>query len=106
MSAGEVTPRLYTVTYTQRVSDGLVRFGRQTRERGDGEQFVAALKEFHRRLCLYPQFGDPLIDLQADIGHLRIGVVPPLTMRYAVLEERRSVMVGAVPVLLPRTETA
>ena len=106
MSAGEVPTPLYTVTYTQRVLDGLVRLGRQARERGDGEQFVTALKEFHRRLCLYPQFGDPLNDLRRAVGYVRIGILPPLSMRYAVLEERRSVFVGAVPVLLPRFEAA
>jgi hypothetical protein len=73
-----------------------------SRARGDGEAFLAALREFHRRLQVYPQFGDPLVDLQREAGHLRIGIVPPLAMRYGVLEERRQVFVAARPVLLPR----
>ncbi len=72
------------------------------RERGDGEAFVAALKEFHRRLGVYPQFGDPLIDLTQEPGQVRIGIVRPLTMRYVVLDERRLVVVGVLPVLLPK----
>lgn len=95
-------PSPYSVTYSERVRDVLVRLGRTARDRGDGEPFVAAVREFHRRLCVYPQFGDPLIDLRETVGHIRIGVVPPLAMRYAVLEERRLVIVAAVPVLLPR----
>ena len=65
------------------------------------EADLVALREFDRRLRIYPQFGDPLIDLLAEAGQVRIGVVPPLAMRYGVLEERRIVLVAAPPVLLP-----
>ena len=34
------------------------------RQRGDGGEFIAALKEFDRRLRVYPQFGEPLVDLK------------------------------------------
>ncbi len=51
---------------------------------------------------MYPQFGDPLVDLLAEAGQVRLGVVPPLAMRYGVLEERRMVLVAALPVLMPR----
>ena len=68
----------------------------------DGVEFVAALREFDRRLRVYPQFGDPLVDLLAEAGQVRLGTVPPLAMRYGVLEERRLVLVAARPVLLPR----
>lgn len=71
-------------------------------QRGDGEAFVAALKKFHRRLCLYPQFGEQLIELQHVPGQVWIGVVRPLAMRYGVLDDRRLVMVAALPVLLPK----
>jgi hypothetical protein len=74
------------------------------RERGDGEAFLAALKEFHRRLCLYPQFGEPLIDLRREPGQVWLGTVRPLAMRYGVFDERRAVVVTEVPVLLPKSE--
>ena len=64
---------------------------------------MTALREFYRRLQIYPQFGDPLIDLQQQAGQIRIGIVPPLAMRYGVLEERRQVFVTALPVLLPKS---
>jgi len=75
------------------------------RERGDGEAFLAALREFHRRLCLYPQFGEPLIDLTQELGQVWLGIVRPLAMRYGVFDERRVVMVADIPVLLPKSET-
>jgi hypothetical protein len=82
----------------------LLALAEVARERGDGEDFVAALKEFHRRLSIYPQFGEPLIDLNQEPGQVWIGTVRPLVMRYGVFDERRLVMVAALPVLLPKSE--
>ena len=47
------------------------------RQRGDGEEFIAALKEFDRRLHIYPQFGEPLVDLKKQAGQVWIGIVRP-----------------------------
>ena len=104
MSDIEPASPLYTVTYSKRVLDGLVRLGGAARDRGDGARLAVALREFHRRLCLYPQFGDSLADLKAHAGHVRLGVVPPLAMRYGVFEERRLVVVAALPVVLYRSD--
>src|SRR5213080_1283469 len=97
-------PVLYRVTYSERVRQRLLALANVARERGDGETFLAALKEFHRRLCLYPQFGEPLIDLKQESGQVWIGIVRPLAMRYGVFDERRVVMVAALPVLLPKSD--
>ena len=70
---------------------------------GDSEEFLAGLREFHRRLCLYPQFGEPLADLTQESGQIWIGIVHPLAMRYGVFDERRVVMVAGTPVLLRRS---
>jgi len=94
----------YQVVYSERVRQRLLALADAARERGDGDAFLAALKEFHRRLCLYPQFGEPLIDLTQELGQVWIGIVRPLAMRYGVFDERRVVMVAAIPVLLPRSE--
>jgi hypothetical protein len=72
-------------------------------QRGDGDQFVAALKELHRRLCIYPQFGDPILDLASERGQICNGIIRPLALRYGIYEERRLVIVAALPVLLPMT---
>jgi hypothetical protein len=92
------------VAYSERARERLLALADVARERGDGEAYLAAVKEFHRRLCLYPQFGDPLIDLTQESGQVRIGIVRPLVMRYGVFEDRRLVMVAALPVLFPKSE--
>jgi hypothetical protein len=98
-------PVPYRVVYSERVRQRLLALADIARERGDGEAFVAALKEFHRRLCLYPQFGEPLFDLTQEVGQVWLGIVRPLSMRYGVFDERRVVMVAELPVLLPISET-
>ena len=95
-------PVPYRVSYSARARERLVELAAVARARGDGEAFVAALREFDHRLRVYPQFGDPLIDLLAEAGQVRLGAVPPLAMRYGVLEDRRQVLVAALPVLLPK----
>lgn len=103
VSASEPVP--YRVVYSERVRQRLLALADVARERGDGEAFLAALKEFHRRLCLYPQFGEALIDLTEESGQVWLGVVRLLAMRYGVFDERRVVMVAETPVLLPKSET-
>ncbi len=103
MAASEPVP--YRVVYSERVRQRLLTLADAARERGDGEAFVTALKKFHRRLCLYPQFGEPLIDLTQEPGQVWLGVVRPLAMRYGVFDDRRLVMITEIPVLLPKTET-
>ncbi len=104
MSTAAPGPVPYRVVYSERVRQRLLVLADIARERGDGEAFLAALKEFHRRLCLYPQFGEPLTDLTLELGQVWIGTVRPLAMRYGVFDERRVVMVAALPVLLPKSE--
>jgi hypothetical protein len=100
--SGPDSPTPYRVSYSTAVQQRLRELAAVARERGDGEQYLAALREFDRRLRVYPQFGDPLIDLVAEAGQVRLGAVPPLSMRYGVAEDERLVMVAAMPVLLPR----
>ena len=94
---------LYEVSYAGRVRQRLRALAAEAIRRGDGSQFAAALKEFHRLLCLYPQFGDPLVDLINERGQIYTGIIRPLAMRCGVYEDRRLVMVGALPTLLPMT---
>jgi hypothetical protein len=95
-------PPSYQVVYSERVRQRLIVLADRARERGDGEAFLAALREFHRRLCVYPQFGEPLVDLEREPGQVWIGIVHPLALRYGVYDARRLVMVAALPVLLPK----
>lgn len=91
------------MSYSAQVRQRPVELAATARARGDGAEYVAALLEFDRRLHVYPQFGDPLVDLLTEVGQIRIGIVPPLAMRYAVFEERRQVIVAAPPVLMPKS---
>ena len=104
MSTAASGPVPYRVVYSERVRQRLLALADVARERGDGEAFLAALKEFHRRLCLYPQFGELLTDLTQEPGQVWLGFVRPLAMRYGVFDERRVVMVADIPVLLPKSE--
>lgn len=103
MSDPAERPAPYVVSYTGAVRQRLRELAAAARARGDGAEYLAALREFDRRLRVYPQFGDPLMDLRAQIGQFRLGVVPPLAMRYGVFEEQRQVHVAALPVLLHKS---
>lgn len=94
-------PALYAVEYAGLVLQRLRELAKDASARGDGPSFAAAVKEFQRRLALYPQFGDPLYDLKAEPGQIYNGIIRPLLMRYAVYEERRLVVCGGPPMLLP-----
>lgn len=74
---------------------------KEAAERGDGPAFAAALKQVLARLAVYPQFGDPQIDLVVGGGQIRTGIIRPLSMRYGINEEKRIVFCTAPPVLLP-----
>jgi hypothetical protein len=89
------------VVYSAFVEKRLEELADEAVARGDGAAFAAALAEFRRRLALYPQFGDPQIDLTAVPGLIYQGIIRPLSMRYGVFEDRRLVFCGAPPVLLP-----
>ena len=98
MSTAAPAPEPYQVVYAERVRRRLLSLAEVARDRGDGEAFVAALKEFHRRLCIYPQFGDPLTDLKRE-DFLRILTEPKhaLTRQYAELLATEGVALEFAP---------
>jgi hypothetical protein len=91
----------YRLVYSEAVKRCLRELSDAAFSRGDGPVFTAALKEFDRLLRLYPQFGDPLSDLQAGGGQVRLGIIRPISMRYGVNENLRIVFCATLPVLLP-----
>jgi len=92
------------VVFSEAVARRLTELSDEAIARGDGPAFAAALKTFRERLAVYPQFGDPQIDLKAEPGIIRVGIIRPLAMRYGVYEEHRLVLVVAPPMLLPMTQ--
>ena len=57
-------PQPYRVSLSGRVFDKVRELAAVAAARGDGEAFLAALREFDRRLRVYPQFSDPLMSGQ------------------------------------------
>lgn len=93
MSETADAPVPYRVVYSGLVRDELTKLLARATERGLGFSVRAALQEIDRRLHVYPEFGDPLIDLSLAPGELRIGTVPPLVVRYALYRDKRLVIV-------------
>jgi hypothetical protein len=89
-------PSLYRVIYSERVRESLRELGSRAKERGLRDQVLDAVKEIDRLLHVYPQFGDPLIDLTQEPGQIWIATIPPLVVHYVIYDEQRLVMV-AIP---------
>jgi hypothetical protein len=86
-------PLSYRVVYSELVHDELEKLIAKAQERGLGSQVIAAAKKIDRLLHIYPQFGQPLLDLSSVPGQIWIGVIAPLVVRYAVYDEERLVIV-------------
>src|SRR5437660_12352627 len=99
-------PFPYRPVYSEVVKRRLRELSGAAFARGDGPAFTAALKEFDRLLRLYPQFGDPQIDLEVGGGQIRLGIIRPLSMRYGVHEDLRIVFCAAPPTLLSMDKPA
>jgi hypothetical protein len=95
------SPVPYRVTYSGRVREEFRKLTAEATEGGFLVDYRAALKEIERRLRIYPQFGEPKIDLTHEQGQIWLGTVPPLVIRYAIYEDRRLVLVTDLPTLLP-----
>ena len=102
MSDSPPSPAPYQVICSDVVRRELLACSDKAQERGLGPEYLAGLRDFYRRLMIYPQFGEPLSDLRLKPSQLWIGTVWPLVLRYTLDEERRLVMVVACFVLLPR----
>jgi hypothetical protein len=61
-------PGLYRVDYSSAVKRRLRELSQVAIDRGDGPAVLAALKAFVDRLPVYPQFGDPMVDLALEQG--------------------------------------
>jgi hypothetical protein len=101
VSESSESPLPYKVAYSGRARDSLRELVARARESGLAPQVLAAVKEIDRLLRVYPQFGQPLIDLAQERGQVWIGVVEPLMVRYAILEKQRLVIVAAPILPLP-----
>jgi hypothetical protein len=90
------SPEPYRVTYSEHVRRELRNLIARAKKHGLKDQVVIAVRRIDELLHIYPQFGQPLLDLKMKPAQLWIGVVPPLVVRYFLDEERRLVII-AVP---------
>jgi hypothetical protein len=93
MADPPASPTPYRLSYSGRVQDEVAELINHAKGSARHPLLIAAARTIDYRLRVYPQFGDPLRDLTTEPGHYRIGVVPPLVVRYVVYEERRLVCV-------------
>jgi hypothetical protein len=90
-------PEPYRVSYSERVHADLEDRVARAKARGLLKQVHDALKTIDDRLRIYPQFGQPLRDLQLETAQVWIAVVPPLTVQYVLHEQTRPVWI-VVPI--------
>lgn len=102
MSEPPAAPVPYRVVYSEHVRTRLRQLVAHAKRRGLAREVLEAVKEIDRRLRIFPQFGQPLLDLTHEPGQLCLGVVPPLVVRFALHEERRLVFVTTPLAPLPR----
>jgi hypothetical protein len=93
-------PIPYSVSYSGLVRGEVRRLIAAAPTPQRARAILAAFKELDRLLHVYPQFGEPLLDLQ-EPGQLRVVTIDPVVIRYAIYEERRLVIVTTPPILLP-----
>ena len=103
MTEQSASPVPYRVAYSQWVRNELRSLIARAKDRGLAPQVLVALKTLDYRLRIYPQFGQPLRDLELKPAQLWIGVIPPLVARYSLDEERRLVLVFLPLVPLPKS---
>jgi hypothetical protein len=94
-------PVPYRLVMSDAVRHRLAELSAEATARGDGPVFKAALQRLLSVLAVYPQFGDPQIDMVVGGGHIRQAIIRPLSMRYGVNEEERLVFCAASPELMP-----
>lgn len=94
-------PIHYRVSYTEFVRKELAKLIARATERGLEDQVRDAARQIDYRLHVFPQFGDPLIDLSLPSSQLRMMTIPPLVAKYALFENKRLVIVSIPIALLP-----
>ena len=103
MSEPSERPVPYQVSYSEQNRNELRALVARARDHGLAPQLIAAIKDLDYRLRMYPQFGQPLLDLVHRPGQIWIGVVPPLVVRYGLFEDLRLVAVASPIMLLLRS---
>jgi hypothetical protein len=97
VSESREAPLPYRVVYSERVRNELKDLLREAAARGLGPATLDAVKALDARLRLYPQFGEPLLDLKTEGETLWTGTIPPLVVQY-IIDDARRLVFGVVPI--------
>ena len=84
------------MSYSDHVRNELRALLERARAVGHGKEYLEAATEMASRLRIYPQFGEPLLDLTHRPGTIWIGTIGPLVVGYVIYEALRLV-VAATP---------
>jgi hypothetical protein len=90
-------PVPYRIVTSARVDNELIALLARAVDCGMGQQVLDAVDVMIERLQIYPQFGQPLLDLEHEQAQIWVAAVPPLVVRYAIYESRREVWI-VVPI--------
>lgn len=95
----------YQVIYSTHVRNELKRLITSLESKETRTEVRDSLIELDKRLSIYPQFGEPLLDLHLDSAQIWIGVIPPLVAKYVIYENQRQVWVVAPLLMIDRPTT-
>lgn len=101
MGTPSTSPAPYRVIPSPHVATELRALLKRARSGGFHREVLEALKRINYLLTIYPQFGEPLMDLQATGETLYLGAIPPLCFKYVIDESLRTVFIGTPFQALP-----
>lgn len=84
MSDAQANPVPYRVVYSALVRNDLKALLGRAKANGLGRQALDAVKKIDDLLHVYPQFGEPLRDLEALGATICMVTVPPLVLQYLI----------------------
>jgi hypothetical protein len=106
VSTPDPSPVLYRVAYSEHVRDRLRAMLERAVALGIGRRTFDAAREIDHLLRIYPQFGEPLLDLETEGETVWHGTVDLLHVRYVIDEPNRTVFIVAPITPLPHSELA
>ncbi len=95
--------RLFQISFSDVIAEDIRQLQRRASREGRGEEFLLALRAVVDFLQKNPNdFGEPLYRLTAVRMMVRCSVIRPLSIDFAVCEDRPIVFIKAVRLLPPR----
>jgi hypothetical protein len=93
----------FQISFSELIAEAIRQLQRRASLQGRGEQFLQALRAVVGRLQRDPnEFGEPLYRLSALRLQVRCAVIRPLSIDFAVSEDRPLVFIKAVKLLPPQ----